>query len=129
MPYQGHCMCHNIQVTLEERPENTLRCHCRNCARSGGGSSLNYTVDEPDVTIDDPQSFLKDYEDNETTSGNCALRQFCSNCGSPIVARSRFPGKTLVKASLFDEISRPVIEAYTDRKQKWLEAVEGAEQT
>ncbi|ODM14612.1 hypothetical protein SI65_09957 [Aspergillus cristatus] len=69
MPYQGHCMCHDIQVTLEEQPENTLRCHCRNCARPGGGSSLNYTVNEPD----DTHSLLKDYEDNETTSGNCAL--------------------------------------------------------
>jgi len=47
---------------------------------------------------------------------------------SPVIARSRFPGKTVVKASLFDDISRPVKEIYTDRKQEWLQAIEGAEQ-
>lgn len=82
------------------------------------GSSLNYIVDEPDVTIDDPHSVLKNYEDNETTSGNCVLviflsffllfslffflvvadrtaadihllqRQFCSNCGWSVIVLS-----------------------------------------
>lgn len=42
------------------------------------GSSLNYIVDEPDVTIDDPHSVLKKYEDNETSSGNCVLVIFLS---------------------------------------------------
>lgn len=109
----------------------------RNCARSGGGkwpkrctmykwliyvgSSLNYIVDEPDVTIDDPHSVLKNYEDNETTSGNCALviffslffflvvadqttadihllqRQFCSNCGWSVINLSSIEHQTLYK--------------------------------
>ncbi|GAB1202400.1 hypothetical protein APSETT445_001013 [Aspergillus pseudonomiae] len=76
------------------------------------------------------------------------LRKFCSNCGrlvshllcllesqlaehkhSPIITETpSFPGKAIVKASLFDVISRPDEEVFTDRRQAWEEPVEGAKQ-
>ncbi|OOF90618.1 hypothetical protein ASPCADRAFT_211927 [Aspergillus carbonarius ITEM 5010] len=129
MPYTGHCICKTIQVSLSHQPSSSLRCHCRNCARSGGGSSINYVLDSDDVILTDPHSLLKSFDDTDTLSGNVVLRQFCSQCGSPIATKSpQFPGKTLLKASLFDVMAKPEMEVFTDRRQKWEGAVEGAKQ-
>ncbi|KAL4738449.1 Mss4-like protein [Aspergillus similis] len=128
MSYRGHCICGSIQVSLKEQPPNSLRCHCRNCARSGGGSSINYLVDEPEFAVEDTSS-LKTFEDTHSASGNVVARQFCGNCGSPVVTRSpKYPGKAIVKASLFDVISPPIMEVFTDRRQEWEKPVEGANQ-
>ncbi|RDW93366.1 GFA family protein [Aspergillus mulundensis] len=128
MSYKGHCICGSIQVSLKEQPPNSLRCYCRNCARSGGGSSINYVVDEPEFKLDGTSS-LKSFEDSQTLSGNTIVRQFCGSCGSPVATKSpKFPGKALVKASLFDAISPPKAEVFTDRRQEWQRPVEGAEQ-
>ncbi|KAL4868121.1 hypothetical protein BDV12DRAFT_197517 [Aspergillus spectabilis] len=129
MPYIGHCICGKIRVSLPKQPPNSLKCHCRNCARSGGGASINYVFDEKDVSIEDPDSLLRGFEDTDTLSGNTVIRHFCSQCGSPVETRSpKFPGKSLIKASLFDEISPPDMEVFTDRRQQWERAVEGAKQ-
>ncbi|KAL4925292.1 GFA family protein [Aspergillus undulatus] len=127
--YRGHCICSNIQLSLKEQPPNSLRCYCRNCGRSGGGSSINYVIDEPDCSIEDPNGSLKSFQDTQTLSGNSITRQFCGNCGSPVVTRSpKFPGKALIKASLFDSIAPPKMEVFTDCRPEWQPAIEGAEQ-
>ncbi|RAH80147.1 hypothetical protein BO86DRAFT_316778 [Aspergillus japonicus CBS 114.51] len=122
MPYDGHCMCGRIQVSLQQQPSHL-------------GSSINYVLGDSDVTIKDSRLSLKSYGDYHTQSGNIVLRQFCSECGrqvfacSPISTKSPdFPGKTLLKASLFDEISRPSQEVFTSRRQTWEPAIEGAKQ-
>ncbi|KAL2858335.1 Mss4-like protein [Aspergillus pseudodeflectus] len=126
--YQGHCICGAIQVSLKEQPPNSLRCYCRNCGRSGGGASINYVVDEPDVTLQN-NGALKTFEDTQTVSGNRVARQFCGNCGSPVITKTpKFPGKAFVKASLFDHISPPNKEIFTDRRQSWEKPLDGAEQ-
>ncbi|KAL4882397.1 Mss4-like protein [Aspergillus karnatakaensis] len=112
--YRGHCICGAVQVSLKQQPPNTLRCYCRNCARSGGGASINYVVDEAEFTVNETDA-LQTFEDKQTMSGNLVQRQF-------------FPGKALVKASLFDEISPPNMEVFTDRRQVWERPVEGAKQ-
>ncbi|QRD90640.1 Mss4-like protein [Aspergillus flavus] len=150
MSYEGHCICGRIRVLLEQQPPSSLVCHCHNCSRSGGGSSINYVLHKEEVTIQDPQSSLKVYEDSNTVSGNHIQRKFCSNCGrlvpcspilylllaqlaenkdSPIMTESpSLPGKAIVKASLFDVISQPDKELFTADRQAWKGAVEGAKQ-
>ncbi|KAL5355196.1 Mss4-like protein [Aspergillus floccosus] len=129
MSYEGHCICGNIRVVLPQQPASSLRCHCRNCSRSGGGSSINYAVNDADVVIYDPQSCLKTFVDTQTTSGNHIERRFCSNCGSPVFTLTpSFPGKKLIKASLFDSISLPNMEVYIHRRQAWEHPVAGAQQ-
>ncbi|KAE8379750.1 Mss4-like protein [Aspergillus bertholletiae] len=129
MSYQGHCICGRIRVLLQEQPPSSLVCHCRNCSRSGGGSSINYILPMGEVTIQDPHTSLKVYEDANTDSGNHIQRKFCSNCGSPIATETpSFPGMVIVKASLFDVISLPNQEVFTARRQAWKTPIEGAKQ-
>ncbi|KAL4805392.1 Mss4-like protein [Aspergillus unguis] len=126
--YRGHCMCGGVQVSLKQQPPNSLRCFCGNCARSGGGSSINYLIDEAEVTVNETDC-LKVYEDTQTASGNPIQRRFCGKCGSPVATMSpKFPGKAIVKASLFDSISPPNLELFTDRRQAWQRPEEGATQ-
>ncbi|KAL5341734.1 hypothetical protein BJX70DRAFT_357781, partial [Aspergillus crustosus] len=40
MPYAGHCICGRIRVSLPKQPPSSLKCHCRNCMRSGGGQYI-----------------------------------------------------------------------------------------
>ncbi|OGM49329.1 hypothetical protein ABOM_003554, partial [Aspergillus bombycis] len=122
------------------------------------GSSINYVLRNEEVTIQDPQSSLKVYEDTNTVSGNhiqvrlslptppppqilLKLRQVGSpvppllclqlaeHKHSPIITETpSFPGKAIVKASLFDVISQPDKEVFTARRQAWEGPVEGAKQ-
>ncbi|RAH67552.1 GFA family protein [Aspergillus aculeatinus CBS 121060] len=126
--YTGHCLCGGVKVTLNEQPPRSLRCFCRNCGRTGGGSSINYVLDEADVKFL-ATSTLTDFEDSQTESGNTVLRQFCGRCGSAIASCSpQFPGKILLKASLFDAISQPDSEVFTSRRPSWESPVESAQQ-
>ncbi|KAH7131018.1 Mss4-like protein [Dactylonectria macrodidyma] len=109
------------------RELNSLTVCSRNCKRAGGGYSVNYVVDEADISIQDARGTLKTYIDSNTESGNTIERMFCGDCGSPVFTKSpRFPGKGFLKASLFDEISAPAMEVFTAKRQSWQPAIEGA---
>ena len=40
----------------------------------------------------------------------------------------RFPGKSIIKAPLFDDMASPGMEVFTKRRAAWQTAVQGAEQ-
>ncbi|KAL4992363.1 hypothetical protein BDW68DRAFT_77600 [Aspergillus falconensis] len=47
----------------------------------------------------------------------------------PLVTRNpKYPGKAFVKAFLFDVISPPTMEVFTDRRHEWEMPIEGAKQ-
>lgn len=56
-------------------------------------------------------------------------RQFCGNCGSPILSKSpKYPRMSIFKAMLFEELSPPSMEVFTGSRVGFLEPIEGAEQ-
>ncbi|KAJ5153743.1 uncharacterized protein N7500_009182 [Penicillium coprophilum] len=143
MTYQGHCNCESIRITLPQQPPNTTVCHCDCCKRAGGGReyikaedsgmyilltalafSVNYFVSEDEMTVDDPNSVLKIYEDKKSASGNTAKRHFCSNCGSPLFTKTpKVPGKVFLKAVLFDNVSPPMTEVFVKKQYPWMTEV------
>ncbi|KAJ5118052.1 hypothetical protein N7526_011075 [Penicillium atrosanguineum] len=117
MSYTGHCNCESVNVTLPRQPANSVLCHCDSCKRAGGAFSVNYFISEDDMTVKDPTTALKVYEDKKTASGNVIGRHFCSNCGSPIFTTSpKFPGKAFLKATLFDKVSPRDSEVFSNRR-------------
>ncbi|OQE36907.1 hypothetical protein PENCOP_c011G00842 [Penicillium coprophilum] len=122
MTYQGHCNCESIRITLPQQPPNTTVCHCDCCKRAGGGPfSVNYLVSEDEMTVDDPNSALKIYEDKKSASGNTAKRHFCSNCGSPLFTKTpKVAGKVFLKAVLFDNVSPPMTEVFVKKQYPWV---------
>ncbi|GAB4151882.1 MAG: hypothetical protein Tsb0016_24180 [Sphingomonadales bacterium] len=70
------------------------------------------------------QGALRVYEDRGT-SGQTVFRQFCGDCGSPVLTdteRAREQGIIFVKAGTLDDVSdlRPETHYWTSRAQAWL---------
>ncbi|TQN67236.1 putative glutathione-dependent formaldehyde-activating enzyme [Colletotrichum shisoi] len=119
-PYQGHCNCGSIKVTLSTKPESIIVCHCANCKRAGGPFSMNFLVGDGQWKVEDGQNTLTEYLDNNTDSGNPVHRFFCRNCGSPVKTTAKpFPGQALVKASLFDDIPTKRSEVFGQKALSW----------
>ncbi|BCS02012.1 GFA family protein [Aspergillus luchuensis] len=122
MPYTGRCNCTSVSITLPAQPERSVACHCINCKKAGGGSfSINYFIDQSDMTIEDPSQAMKIYSDPNTSSGNIIQRHFCSSCGSPLFTLSpKVPGKAYLKAALFDIVSKPESVFFGDKQEEWV---------
>ncbi|KAH7188108.1 Mss4-like protein [Fusarium flagelliforme] len=129
MSNQGHCNCESIKVELApELQKDTLSCFCSNCQRAGGLFAPNYVVDEDKAKITDSNGTLKTFTAT-AQSGNKVERSFCGDCGSPVVTRTpKYPGKAIIKASLFDQIAAPAAESFTQRRPEWQKPVDGAQQ-
>ncbi|KAJ5966855.1 hypothetical protein N7501_003103, partial [Penicillium viridicatum] len=121
MSYQGHCNCESIRITLPRQPPSSTVCHCDCCKRAGGGAlSVNYFVNEDELTVNDPNATLKMYEDKKSVSGNAVKRYFCSSCGSPVYTKTpKAPGKVFLKAPLFDTASPPAAEVFINKQYQW----------
>ncbi|PYH77473.1 hypothetical protein BO82DRAFT_406226 [Aspergillus uvarum CBS 121591] len=93
---------------------------------------MNYVLNDSGITIKGSGLSLKSYGDYHTQSGNVVLRQLANVEGKfsrPVLTKSPdFLGKTLLKASLWDNISRPSQEVFTARRQSWEPAIEMAKQ-
>ncbi|KAF9878721.1 glutathione-dependent formaldehyde-activating enzyme [Colletotrichum karsti] len=114
--FTGHCNCGGVKVTLKEKPDQVLVCHCANCKRAGGPFSMNFFVEDGEMELEDSQKTLSEYLDHNTDSGNIVHRFFCKNCGSPVKTTSpAVPGKAFLKASLFDDIPTKKHEVYTEK--------------
>lgn len=80
--YEGSCLCGSIQYSIEGDLSDFGYCHCTSCRKASGTShAANAGVDRSVFGLEDPNSYLKEYE-----SSPGKLRAFCSNCGSPILA-------------------------------------------
>ncbi|KAJ8116503.1 hypothetical protein OPT61_g2084 [Boeremia exigua] len=120
---QGRCNCSGIKVSIPEMPKQSAICYCANCRRQGAtAGSIVYMLDKSEVTIDDPKSLLKTYKDSDTTSGNTIVRQFCSNCGSPVASiLSEDSPKIILKGGIFDHLPKPAFSSFPQNKPEWLE--------
>lgn len=133
---KGACLCGNITVDIKQKglfdKPNGHVCHCYNCRRFAGGSHVNILcLPTANITVSDPKSFLKIYEDRDTGSENTVPRSFCSNCGSPIgcVPLIKEPRLSMVALGLFPKMPEPEFEVFTKHRQDWARpATEKAEQ-
>ncbi|KAF7370437.1 DUF636 domain-containing protein [Mycena sanguinolenta] len=85
----GSCLCHKVRFTVEGDPFTCGLCHCSNCQKATGSAFMTNAFFVPDkLTVTEGQEFIKAYDDNDTTSGNTLIRQFCSNCGTSLFLSS-----------------------------------------
>ncbi|MFA7440202.1 MAG: GFA family protein [Sphingomonadaceae bacterium] len=118
----GGCLCGKIRYTVPAVPLATVICHCRNCQKQSGSALSVVTVfPRADLHL---EGELTTWEDRGT-SGQKVFRQFCGNCGSPVLTdteRAREQGIIFVKAGTFDDISdlRPTTHYWTKRAHAWL---------
>jgi hypothetical protein len=119
-PFSGGCACGSIRYVCARAPVAMINCHCRDCQRSSGApfaSGVVVLATDLEVTGTPVTHAVRG------SSGGLSVRSFCSNCGSPLFARSdaangfmsiRFP--TLDDQSVF----RPMLDIWTSSAQPWV---------
>lgn len=118
----GGCNCRRIRYEIRGRPLAVAACHCRNCQRqSGAAFSVNLVVPSDCVSM---EGELARYEDPNSESGKPVLREFCSNCGSPIRSiATAAPSMVAIKAGTLDQPDPfpPTVHIWTCEMLDWME--------
>ncbi len=119
----GGCLCGGIKYTVDWPPLAVATCHCKNCQKQAG-SALSVIV----VVARDSlktSGMLKTFIDM-SDSGRPVYRQFCPNCGSPIISdtpQAKEDGIIFLKAGTLDDTSdmTPGMHYWTESAQSWYE--------
>lgn len=82
MPYRGRCLCGAVVFELERSRLAAMHCHCTMCQRAHGTAySTHVLAKANEVRWVAGREWLTTYRSSEE-----GTRQFCSRCGSQIVA-------------------------------------------
>ena len=118
----GSCLCGSVKYTCDAEPAMTAVCHCRNCQKQTG-SSFSLVVGVPADSISFTESeHLGEYKDTGD-SGGTVRRQFCTNCGSPIVSiADAAPGIGFIKAGTLEDRDwlAPQVHIWCETAQPWV---------
>ena len=116
----GHCLCGSITYECDAEPIMTAICHCADCQRqSGTAFSIIVGVAREDLKINGE---LKVFETIGEDRGTPAFRNFCGDCGSPIISiLADAEDIAWIKAGTLDDASwlEPELEAWTSSAQPW----------
>jgi len=119
----GRCLCGAVQYSCKAEPIATAICHCSNCQHQTG-TAFSMTVIVPKESfVFEKKDTLVEYLD-KSESGNDVQRQFCKNCGSPVLSLiSLAPQVCLIKAGTLDDKSqlKPTKQVWCRSAQPWLE--------
>ncbi|MFQ3322955.1 MAG: hypothetical protein ACI90U_000771 [Pseudomonadales bacterium] len=119
----GGCLCGAVKYSFDSEPIMTGVCHCENCQRqSGTAFSIIVGVAKSSFEIEDTKT-LSEYID-QGANGSKVRRQFCNNCGSPIISLiESAPELCMLKAGTLDDKSwlEPTIHFWCDSAQPWIE--------
>ena len=117
----GHCLCGAITYRVDVEPMITANCHCRDCQRQTGTAfSVLVAVPRASLHIDG------DIATHTTVGTDTHLnvrRQFCSNCGSPIVSLPDMtPDLAFIKAGTLDDTTMlvPEMDVWCDSAMTWV---------
>ena len=106
--FTGGCLCGDVRLVAEGRPDRVGLCHCLDCRKHSGALFAAFAVFPEDaVTIEG---------ETRAFSG----RSFCPRCGSTVFARSG--DEIEVALGTLDAPDRltPSYELWTIRRESWL---------
>jgi hypothetical protein len=120
MAITGGCLCGRVRYAVEGEAQLSAVCHCRSCQRYTGSAFEPLMVFPADAVRVEGE--LKTYDD-AGDSGRYVHRQFCSNCGSSVMADAdSMPGVKIVLVGSLDEpaIFKPSVEIFCASAQPWI---------
>ena len=118
----GSCLCGSITYTCDAEPAAVAACHCTECQKQTGTSFSVVVVVPRDALAIDGES-LGTFTTVGTDSGKEVARQFCRDCGSPIVSLpAALPELALIKAGTLEDRSwlDPQMHVWCDSAQPWI---------
>jgi len=120
MSLRGGCLCGSVQYEAHGDPENASYCHCDDCRRATGGPyTVGVLVKLTDLRIISGE--VKGYT-TMADSGRRITREFCPNCGSPLLTRAeKCPDLVFLKAGSLDkpEVIKPNCQKWTKCAVPW----------
>lgn len=120
---RGSCLCGAIQYSASADPLFMVNCHCRSCQKTSG-SMFSAIVGIPASALALEGDTLNSYA-SRGDSGKPIHRNFCSNCGTLIFARSEnTPEVVYLRAGTIDSqfAFEPQANVYWRDHQSWLPA-------
>ena len=118
----GKCLCGKVKYECTSEPEGATYCYCEDCRRSTG-SAFNVGVRVLAAAFKITSGETKAYT-KTADSGNQLTREFCPDCGSPLLTRSPVhPDHVYIKAGSLDDpsIVHPRVQIWTSKKVSWAE--------
>jgi hypothetical protein len=101
----------------------TAVCHCDNCQRQSGTAYSVLVAVPAETMIFEGGENIAEFLDHGD-SGSAVRRQFCRNCGSPVLSIvESAPGLEFIKAGTLDDRSwlMPTSHFWCDSAQPWVE--------
>lgn len=112
---EGGCLCGQVRYKSEAEPKMQVVCHCPDCQKQTGTAfSVNVLVPTESIVFEG--SARRQYTCLGDT-GKPVVRNFCSNCGSPLSTEMEgFGNLAAVKAATLDDDSwvKPEIQIWCD---------------
>ena len=118
----GSCLCGKVTYSCDTEPLATAVCHCTDCQKQTG-TAFSIIVAVPRDGLDIQGDTLSSFTTVGTDTGKEVSRQFCRDCGSPIVSLGdAMPALAFIKAGTLDDTSwlEPEMHIWSDSAQPWL---------
>jgi hypothetical protein len=118
---EGGCLCGKARYQLTADPVATALCHCTTCQKqSGAAFSVNAVVPREAFQVegDSVRTFT-----TQSDEGGTVDRQFCGECGSPLVSLASYLPFAIVKAGTLDDKSTlpaPTVQVFCRSAQPWV---------
>jgi hypothetical protein len=120
MRYSGGCLCGAVRYEADAEPLRQFVCHCTRCQRHTGSAFLTaIAFPRGSVRV---QGALKTYTEPGGTSREPFHRQFCQDCGTPILLERQGAPRTVIAAGTLDDRSlfQPTTNLFCDFAQDWI---------
>jgi hypothetical protein len=115
----GSCSCGNIALTIREKPQMMVQCHCLDCQKTTGtGHTSNAYFAKEDVSIHGDATCHTLAAD----SGHEMIRCFCPTCGSRMFGyNGQKPGTISIPVGCLDNNSwfSPQVVLFTSQREDW----------
>ncbi len=126
----GSCLCGKVTYSCAAEPVATAVCHCTDCQKQTG-TTFSIIVAVPREALQIEGDSLGSFTTVGTDTGQEVSRQFCRECGSPIVSLSdAMPAAAFIKAGTLKDTSwlEPQMHVWSESAQPWfpLDSQEGA---
>ena len=112
----GGCQCGAIRFALSAPPAKVTICHCRMCQKASGAPFASFAdIDRADFawTRGKPAAFR---------SSSIAMRDFCSQCGTPLSFRRIDGPRIEIMTGAFDRPDRviPTLQYGSESRLGWV---------
>jgi hypothetical protein len=120
--HQGSCLCGEVRYEIHGELGPAFYCHCSRCRKASGSAfASNAVVNAQAFVVVAGAQALRSY-----VAASGLSRQFCGQCGSPILSQRQGVPVVRVRMGTLDSPvdQGPQAHIYTDSKAPWYDILD-----